>query len=343
MSRRRKIVLGLVLFLVLGEIAARLWGAAVGGAGSLYDYVVQGEKRFKMRPGVSVVVPERYGDIHYSFNREGYRDVDHAPAPPGQRRIVWLGDSVSFGLGVDQDRTFVSRLRKELAPRELVSLAIFAYHAGNHLDALREDGLKHRPELVVVQFYMNDLSVPAPGDGAATPAAPPSVWQRLMALKNRVVYHSALYLRLQQAGQRAAFVLLHDVRRERFPETLNDAEPRNKTEFLAAHPDDRAVAAFRVLSEIRKVAAAHGARTFLWISPDETQLFSGRFDGVNARVRRFCEAEGIAFYDPLPQLRAHPDRIALFNDGVHYSAEGHAVIARLLLPRISAAASAAPR
>jgi len=58
-SRRRKVVLGLVLFLVLGEIAARLWGAAVGGSGSLYDYVVQGEKRFKLRPGVSVVVLAR--------------------------------------------------------------------------------------------------------------------------------------------------------------------------------------------------------------------------------------------------------------------------------------------
>ena len=340
MSRRRKVVLGLLLFLVLGEIAARVWGAVEGGTGSLYDYVVQGKKRFKMRPGVSVVVPERYGDIHYSFNREGYRDVDHAPVAPGERRIVWLGDSVSFGLGVDQDRTFVSLLQKELP---VINLAIFAYHAGNHLDALREDGLKHRPELVVVQFYMNDFSIPSTGDGAATPAAPPSAWQRLMAVKNRLVYHSALYLRLQQVGQRAGFARLHDVRRRRFPETLNDAEPRNKTEFLAAHPDDRAVAAFRVLSEIRKTAAAHGARTFLWISPDETQLFSDRFDGVNARVRRFCEAEGIAFYDPLPQLRADPDRIALFNDGVHYSAEGHAVIARLLLPRISAAASAAPR
>lgn len=312
----------------------------MGGTGALYDYVVQGERRFKMRPGASVVVPERYGDIRYSFNREGYRDVDHAPVAPGQRRIVWLGDSVSFGLGVDQDRTFVSLLQKEWP---VVNLAIFAYHAGNHLDALREDGLKHRPDLVVVQFYMNDFSIPSPGDGGATPAIPPTVWQKLMALKNRLVYRSALYLRLQQAGQRASFALLHDVRRERFPESLNDDEPRNKTEFLAAHPDDREVAAFRVLSEIRKTAAAHGARTFLWISPDETQLFTTKFDKVNERVRRFCETEGIAFYDPLPQLRAYPDRAALFNDGVHYSAEGHAEIARLLLPRISAAASAAPR
>lgn len=338
MSRRRKVVLGLLALIVLGEVGARVWGAMLGGTGSLYDYVVQGEKRFKMRPGVSVVVPERYGDIHYSFNREGYRDVDHAPASPG-RRIVWLGDSVSFGLGVDQERTFVARVQKELAARpdpwEVVSLAIFAYHAGNHLDALREDGLKHRPKLVVVQFYMNDFSIPSPGEGMATPAAPPTVGQRLVALKNRLLYKSALYLRLQQAGQRAGFLLLHDLRRERFPDSLNDAEPVNKSAFLAANPDDRTVAAFQVLAEIRRTAAAQGARTFLWISPDETQLLTDRFDGINQRVHRFCESEGIDFYDPLPQLRADPDRTALFNDGVHYSEAGHARMARLLLAELN--------
>lgn len=342
MSRRRRIFLGLLALLVLGEIGARVWGAVLGGTGSLYDFIELGEGRFTMRPGISVVVPERYGDIRYRFNREGYRDVDHAPPADGRRRIVWLGDSVSFGLGVDQDRTFVALLQRELAarkePRDVVSLAIFAYHLGNHLDALREDGLKHRPELVVVQLYMNDFSIPASdegGKGAATPARPPTLGQRLSALKNRAVSKSALYLRLQQLAMRASWVLLHDVRRTRFPETLNDAEPRDKAAFLAAHPDDRSIAAFQVLTEIRRTAAATGARTFVWISPDETQLFTGRFDAINERIRRFCAAEGIDFYDPLPALRAAPHRVELFHDGVHYSLEGHALVARLLLAELT--------
>lgn len=344
MSRRRRIVLGLLALLVLGEIGARLWGAVLGGTGSLYDFIELGEDRFTMRPGISVLVPERYGDIRYRFNREGYRDVDHdVPGrQDGRRRIVWLGDSVSFGLGVDQDRTFVALLQKELAarkePRDLVSLAIFAYHLGNHRDALREDGLKYRPKLVVVQLYMNDFSIPVPagdGSGAATPARPPTLGQRLTALKNRAVSKSALYLRLQQLAMRASFVLLHDVRRTRFPRTLNDDEPRDKAAFLAAHPDDRAIAAFQALSEIRRTAAAAGARTFVWISPDETQLWSDRFDLVNERVRRFCASEGIGFYDPLPALRAAPDREELFHDGVHYSAAGHALVARLLLAELT--------
>lgn len=340
MSRRRKIVLGLLGCLVLGEIAARVWGAVAGGTGSLYDYIEQGDGRFKMRPGVAVTVPERYGDIRYRFNREGYRDADHDPAAPG-RRIVWLGDSVSFGLGVDQDRTFVSLVGQELAARkdpwEVVSLAIFAYHAGNHLDALREDGMKHRPGLVVVQFYMNDFSVPVPGDGggAATPAQPPTLGQRLTALKNRAVAKSALYLRLQQLAMKASYTLIHDLRRTRFPETLNDDEPENKLAFLAAHPEDGEIAAFQALSAIRRTAEAAGARTFLWISPDETQLWSGRFDPINERVRRFCAAQGIGFYDPLPALRSAPDREALFHDGVHYSARGHALVARLLLAELT--------
>ena len=73
--------------------------------GSLYDLVVPGETRFKLRPAATVVVPERYGNITYRFNRLGYRDVDHDPQAR-RRRLVWLGDSVSFGLGVEQDRTY---------------------------------------------------------------------------------------------------------------------------------------------------------------------------------------------------------------------------------------------
>lgn len=340
MTRRRKIVLGLLAVFVAGEIAARVQGALAGGTGSLYDYIEQGEGRFKMRTGVAVTVPERYGDIRYRFNREGYRDSDHDPGTPG-RRIVWLGDSVSFGLGVDQDRTFVSLIQKELAARkepwEVVSLAIFAYHAGNHLDALREDGMKHRPGLVIVQFYMNDFSIPVSDstNNAATPAQPPTLGQRLTALKNRAVSKSALYLRLQQLGMKASYALIHDLRRTRFPETLNDDEPANKLAFLAEHPDDGEIAAFQALSEVRRTAAAAGARTFLWISPDETQLFGDKFDGINERVRRFCAAQGIDFYDPLPALRAAPDRVELFHDGVHYSAQGHALMARLLVAEMT--------
>ena len=331
LRRLRKLSLYLIAALVLGEVAVRIWEGFRGGTGSLYDEVVTAGSRFKMRPG-SVTVPERYGDIHYSFNRDGYRDGEPRPAA---RRIVVLGDSVSFGLGVDQDEIYPAVLERRLnAGRrqdwDVINLAIFAYNTADELESLRTDGLKHRPELVILEFYMNDFSIPSAGSKGAPAPPPPSLLNRLAALKNRIVYKSALYRRLYQAGTGLTFVLFHDLRRNRYPGTLNDDEPRNKSAFLAATPDDGAVAAFRLIREIHRLAGENGARLLVLLSPDEVQLYTDRFDGINARLHSFCRREGIDLFDPLPVLRSAAHRAQLFNDGVHYSRRGHALLAQLL-------------
>src|SRR5262245_14361113 len=59
--------------------------------------------KYEIRPGAVV---ERDG-VLYRINAQGLRDdEDVSPKQAGERRIVILGDSVAFGLGVDQERTF---------------------------------------------------------------------------------------------------------------------------------------------------------------------------------------------------------------------------------------------
>ena len=326
MRRLKKTALVLAALLTAGELGVRALDALKGGTGSLYDHIVLGPPgtRFRLRSG-TVTVPERYGNIVYHLNRSGYRDGE---PQPGTRRIVLLGDSVSFSLGVDQDKIYPALLEKRLGPSwDVVNLAVFAYNTADERATLQEEGLKLRPELVILQFYMNDFSVPAP-DGSKP--KPPGLLTRLAALKNRLVYKSALYRRLYQAGTGLTFHLLHDVRRRRFPESLNADEPRHKLAYLAATGDDAAVAAFREIREIHRLTWAAGARLLVVLSPDEVQLFTPRYDAINKRFRAFCRRERIGLFDPLPALRADPDPVRLLNDGVHYSPEGHAVIARLL-------------
>ena len=326
MKKRNKILLVLAVLLVAGELGVRAVDALKGGTGSLYEHIVLGPpgSRFRLRPG-TLTVPERYGDIVYRMNSSGYRDAEPRP---GSRRIVLLGDSVSFGLGVDQDAIYPALLERRLGPGwDVANLAIFAYNTADEHAALREDGLKLKPELVVLQFYMNDFSIPAVG--GAKPE-PPGLLTRLAALRNRLVYQSALYRRVHQAGTGLTFHLFHDMRRRRFPERLNADEPRHKSAYLAATPDDGAVAAFREIREIHRLTRESGARLLVVLSPDEVQLFDRRYDGINERFRAFCRREGIGLFDPLPALRADADPVRLFNDGVHYSPEGHALLARLL-------------
>jgi len=326
----------IVALLAAGELGARLWEAGGEGTATLYDTVVLAGSRFKMKPRVTVHVPERYGTITYTFNADGYRDGEHANGSRRQR-LVLLGDSVTFGLGAPQEQIYPAVLQRQLDERlgpryDVVNLAIFAYNTADELAALREDGRKHQPRLVVVQFFMNDLSQPA----ADAPPRPPTSWQRLLAVKNRYLYRSALARRLHQGFTRAAYVLVHDVRRSRFPDTLNDAEPRSKIAYLREHGDDSTVPAFASLLAIRDAAASLQAPLLILVTPDETQLFSSGFDAIDARLAAFCAKHRIPFVDALPHLRAAPDRQALYLDGVHLSPQGHALVGRLLASELVA-------
>lgn len=315
---------------VCGEAVTRAIEAVRGPTASLYEYIVLRGDRHKMLPLASVRVPERYGTIRYSFNSNGYRDDD--PFSGGRNAaIVLLGDSVAFGLGVQQELTFAQRLQQALDQRaagsyDIVNLAMFGYHSKNELDAFREDGMWLRPHLVIVQFYMNDFSMSAGEVGTSRP----SMADRLRAARNRTLYSSALYRRVHQAFAGLSYLTLHDLRR-RYPQSLNHAEPEHKLAYLAERPDGE-VPAFDALRKIHELSAGIGARMLLVVSPDEVQLYEHRYDAINQRIARFCTSEGVPYLDLLPIFRTSAEPVELFLDGVHLSDRGHALAAETLEP-----------
>lgn len=341
-----RLALWIAVLIPAGEILVRAIEHFLAPSGSLYSLIVpRPSGRFVLRPNADLTVPERYGNIRYRLNREGYRDIDHDPKGGAGRRILLLGDSVTFGLGVPQDRIYTARLGSELArlrggSPEVINLAVFAYDTLDELAAFEEDGAKYRPDSVVLQFYLNDFAVrlKAGGtspDGTSAPAPAPTFGQRLIAVKNRVLFGSALYRRLNQAVAGFSYRLFHDLRRERYPESLSRDEIRADAAYLAENPDDATVPTFDAIARIRRAVEANGARFLVFLSPDEVQLFDRSFDGVTERLLRFCAAQEIDCFDPLPSLRARADKARLFLDGVHYSAHGHAVVAGLLADELA--------
>ncbi len=338
LRRGARLFLGLFLAFAVGEMAARIWDASRGPTGSLYSLIIPRDgERFRLRPQADLIVPERYGDIRYRLNSLGYRDVERTPmsATSPSRRLVILGDSVSFGLGVGQEQIYPARLERELAarfrpPYEVVNLAIFAYHTLDELAAFEDEGHAFRPEVTVLQFYWNDLTLRFDASPESTVPIEPPLRARVTAAWNQTVYRSALYRRLHQLAAGTSFRLLHDLRRERFPESLNEDEIRADAEYLAANPDDASIETFVAIERVQRAVAASGSKFLVLLSPDEVQLFRSDYDAATERVRDFLDSRGIVYLDPLPALRARNDRARLFLDGVHYSSRGHEVVARLL-------------
>lgn len=93
----------------------------------------------------------------------GARGPERAtPKPAGVKRAVFLGDSVTFGWGVEQEDTFVSLVQAPLTERtgdtwETVNLGHMFHDTTQELGVFDEIGVAYEPDLVVLVFVDNDI------------------------------------------------------------------------------------------------------------------------------------------------------------------------------------------
>jgi lysophospholipase L1-like esterase len=96
-------------------------------------------------------------------NGQSLREDHEIPAekPPGQIRILFLGDSCTFGYGVAHDETFVEGAELLLKgatgkPVECINAGVPGYSLFQGYRSLVTEGLRYQPDLVVVTFGWND-------------------------------------------------------------------------------------------------------------------------------------------------------------------------------------------
>lgn len=125
---------------------------------------------FTHRPGVHVTFPTEEGyyyDMTVDTNSIGLRDRELTrPKPPKTHRILFSGDSVTFGTGVDVRDTFVkaleNRLNRHAKPGwrfEVVNYGLGGYNTRQELELLKETrAMQYEPDLVLLGVVMNDHS-----------------------------------------------------------------------------------------------------------------------------------------------------------------------------------------
>jgi lysophospholipase L1-like esterase len=101
-------------------------------------------------------------------NSLGFRDRERSLARTSQAmRIVALGDSFTWGSGVNYDETFVSLVERGLqaadSRAEVVNLGLVGYQPEEYLSLLATHGLAYQPDLVLINFYIGNDLMPAQG------------------------------------------------------------------------------------------------------------------------------------------------------------------------------------
>lgn len=109
----------------------------------------------RMKPHVDADSVNPFNDIelakgvtfHFSSNTDGFRSREFGPKDPGVIRIVCIGDSSTFGWGVDDDYTYPQLLASRLGwpggPRvEVFNLGIPGFTIRHGLGVLRHYALE---------------------------------------------------------------------------------------------------------------------------------------------------------------------------------------------------------
>ena len=138
----------------------------------------------------------RYGNVLVTYNEQGLRDRPILPKEKDEYRILALGDSVTFGWGVDQDKTFAARLESLLPgrlhqPVRVINSGVGGYNTVQEVTYFKQDGIALQPDLVLLTYVQNDVDElnPAWNPWTADSSDEKSIGDRL----NRMVGRLWLY------------------------------------------------------------------------------------------------------------------------------------------------------
>jgi lysophospholipase L1-like esterase len=294
--------------------------------------------------------PNQRGWIDDGFvttNSQGFRGPDPAsPKPQGRFRVVAVGDSVTFGFGVNDADTFCAQAEQMLRARmpgldlDVVNIAVPGFGTRQEVALLRRNVARLEPNLVLVGLYSNDVPDSLEdGTGGTTVAT-------AGADNNRVLHMNAAptsWWNIQLRKSRATFMIGRALKRfarsgewgmSRFTMEIDILEGRDTAQLEAAWTRIE-----KQLGELREMAVAGGFSVGIVVLPPREQVVGlyphARYQD---RVRSLAAPLGFFVIDPLPALAAtdvRKDRLYVAYDRNHPSEAGHRVIARAIVDDLS--------
>ncbi|HEY6114321.1 MAG TPA: SGNH/GDSL hydrolase family protein [Candidatus Dormibacteraeota bacterium] len=308
---------------------------AVARTRNLAGYVRSSSPRlvYALRPG-------------YAGNSStGHRDREYSRTkPPGVFRVIGLGDSYSYGMGVARDRVFLKVAEEELnrrlaRPVEVINFGVPGYNTAMEAAVLEEVTPAWQPDLVVIQFCGNDFNLP----------------NFIQTRTNGLIARSfALHLVLSHLARTWPTFVKKDLMRYWFDGEVFPAPGLEHVPIENYNPirdPGRSPAEYRyMLGEAGVRAAFRAIRAESRRRSLPVLLLVG-WGGGDREVAQWAEAEGLAVADMWPAIQRH---LAETGRGFkslwvappldnHPNQEGHAIIGRMLAEKILELGLLAPK
>jgi hypothetical protein len=296
---------------------------------------------------------ERWGrwDATYHTNDLGMRDASprRVPLVSGGRRILFIGDSFTEGIGIDWPETFVGRVAAALAPRgiEVLNAGCASYCPAiydRRVRQLLDRGLRVDEIVVYVDVgdvldevvYKHDAAGNVVGRetrrireeraNRAYEGSIEALWPLQRFLEQRTIVAAALYrlaLRPRSHGYRRGAAWTFDP-------ALDEAFAREGLTLAFEHMDS-----------LHGALRARGVALTVGVYPWPDQILARDLDSRHrATWRNWARERGAGFVDHFPQFVDARDprqvvRRFFIPGDIHWNAEGHEVMARGFLDQWS--------
>jgi hypothetical protein len=117
----------------------------------------------RLRPNIQFWHSDPDGRWQFVTNSQGFRSYEdfHLEKPPGVFRVIALGDSTTEGFEVRQSYTYPAVLKRYLKKyginAEVFNTGISGFGTAEELIYLENEGIKYKPDAVVLGFFANDF------------------------------------------------------------------------------------------------------------------------------------------------------------------------------------------
>lgn len=151
------VLISLVVAFLLGEMIVRALGHHGVPEQVIKNIVLTDDSIVDWRYNPESIKYE--GSVQYKYNKLGFRDIDHnLESKEGVKRIAVLGDSVTDGYGVNFEDMFSSILQSKMGDStEILNFGQSGMDTKQEIHLLRKYGLKYKPNVVIVNFVLNDF------------------------------------------------------------------------------------------------------------------------------------------------------------------------------------------
>ncbi|MCE9594513.1 MAG: hypothetical protein K8S98_09990 [Planctomycetes bacterium] len=319
----------LIVAFVLAELIAR---ASEPGPFSFVDHNPNDpdpELDHVHRPGFV----GRWDGTWYEINSRGMRGPEWAPTfAANEYRILALGDSCTFGKGVNESDCWPRQLETVMRASvgdalsiRVANAGVNGYSTGQYLKVLRKYGPEVKPQLVLLGYNLNDF----PNVVQATDRA---IFQGKNSMRARVP--TALR---DELGRLALFrwmrATYYEMNREK-DWAAAEKFARESTNKGAGAAVDKLEAEKQRLKTLVEESRAMGAQVAIFLLPYESQVYLEIFDDSPVqRLRALCDELGVTFVNLADAFRTEvrkstpPPRLFLRGDRYHPTAAGYRIVA----------------